>query len=157
MLPRGHRLRSNREFQRVYRVGKSWAHPLAALHVMAQPGERRFGISVSKKVGNAVVRNRVRRRIREIMRAALPELKQDFDAIVVARSASADADFTALSHALSELFRRSRLQREPEQPPDTPYTLPGGGRPGRPSRDRGSQPTKGPAAVGDGATEGRQP
>jgi ribonuclease P protein component len=153
MLPSGHRLRSNREFQRVYRVGKSWAHPLAALHVMAQPGEQRFGISVSKKVGNAVVRNRVRRRIREILRAALPELKQGFDGIIVARSASAAADFAELSHALGELLRRSRLQREPEQPPDTPYTLPGGGRPGRPSRERGARTEQGPAAAGDGATE----
>jgi len=159
MLPRGHRLRSNQEFQRVYRMGKSWAHPLAALHVIAQPGEQRFGISVSKKVGNAVVRNRVRRRIREILRAALPELKQGFDGVIVARSASAAADFAALTHALEELFRRSRLQREPEQSPDTPYTLPGGGRPGRPSRERGPRTVPSSASEGarEGAREGRQP
>lgn len=155
MLPSGHRLRSNREFQRVYRVGKSWAHPLAALHVLEQPGERRFGISVSKKVGNAVVRNRVRRRVREILRAALPELKQGFDAIIVARSAAAEADFAALTSALEELFRRSRLRREPEQSPETPYTLPGGGRPGRPARERGSRPASGTA--GERGQAGRQP
>lgn len=157
MLPSGHRLRSNREFQRVYRVGKSWAHPLAALHAMPQPGEQRFGISVSKKVGNAVVRNRVRRRIREILRAALPELKQGFDGIIVARPASSEAEFTELSQALGELFRRSRLQREPEQPPDTPYTLPGGGRPGRPARDRGPRPQPGGTPAGESGREGRQP
>jgi ribonuclease P protein component len=156
MLPRGHRLRSNQEFQRVYRVGKSWAHPLAALHVLPQPGERRFGISVSKKVGNAVVRNRVRRRIRELLRALLPETKAGFDAIVVARSASAEAEYAALSQALVELFRRAGLRREPEQPPDTPYTLPGGGRPGRPARDRGGRPESG-AAAERRAPKGGQP
>lgn len=157
MLPRGHRLRSNQEFQRVYRFGKSWAHPLAALHVMEQPGEQRVGISVSKKVGNAVVRNRVRRRIREILRAALPELKHGFDVILVARSASAEAEFSALSQALEELFRRSRLRREPEQPPETPYTMPGGGRPGRPSRERTPRLEKGSAAAGEGGRKGKQP
>lgn len=147
MLPRGHRLRSNQEFQRVYRVGKSWAHPLAALHVTVQPGAQRFGISVSKKVGNAVARNRVRRRIREILRALLPETKLGFDAIIVARTASAEAEFAELSLAIAELFRRSGLRREPEQPSDTPYTLPGGGRPGRPSRNRGSRPDPGSAGA----------
>ena len=146
MLPREHRLRSNQEFQRVYRVGRSWAHPLAALHVLPQPGAQRFGISVSKKVGKAVCRNLVRRRVREILRAALPELKCGFDAIVVARSGAADADFAALTEALTELIRRSRLLREPEAALDTPYTLPAGGRSGRPdgARGRGTTP-RGPA------------
>lgn len=136
MLPREHRLRSNQEFQRVYRVGRSWAHPLAALHVAAAPGNQRFGISVSKKVGNAVRRNRVRRRLREIVRAALPDLRVGFDAVVVARAAAADAEFAALSEALSELFRRSRLRREPGEAPGTLYELPAGGRPPRPRPER---------------------
>lgn len=155
MLSREHRLRSNQEFQRVYRFGKSWAHPLAALHVLAQPEGRRFGISVSKKVGNAVVRNRVRRRLREILRAQLPALKRGFDVIVVARSASSDADFAALTQAMEELFRRSRLPREPEQPPETLYTVPGGGRPGRPSREREPRPQKGSPPAGEGTREGK--
>ena len=119
MLPREQRLRSNREFQRVYRVGRSWAHPVAALHVASQPAGQRFGISVSKKVGNAVVRNRVRRRIREILRAQLVNCKQGFDAIVVARSAAAEAEFTSLVQAVADLIRRAGLLREPEQPSDT--------------------------------------
>jgi ribonuclease P protein component len=137
MLPSEHRLRSNQEFQRVYRVGRSWAHPLAALHVLPQDSGQRFGISVSKKVGNAVRRNLVRRRIREALRAALPHLSRGFDVIIVARSGAAEADFQALSTALGELIRRARLLREPEAPPDTPYTLPAGGRPGRPEKPRG--------------------
>ncbi|MGV3719890.1 MAG: ribonuclease P protein component [Actinomycetota bacterium] len=141
MLPREHRLRSNREFQRVYRVGKSWAHPLAALHLAPLSGNRRFGISVSKKVGNAVLRNRVRRRLREVVRAALPDLRTGFDAVIVARAAAADADFEALSQSVAELFRRARLIREPGEPPDTLYQLPAGG---RPPRSRGAQhPTGG--------------
>jgi ribonuclease P protein component len=142
MLPREHRLRSNQEFQRVYRVGRSWAHPLAALHVMPQAEGQRFGISASKKVGKAVLRNLVRRRIREILRAALPELKPGFDAIVVVRTGAAEVDFAALSAALAELIRRARLVREPDAAPDTPYILPAGGRPGRPDGARGRTPAQ---------------
>lgn len=137
MLPREHRLRSNRDFQRVYRIGRSWAHPLAALHLAASPSGRRFGISVSKKVGNAVRRNRVRRRLREVIRAAFPELRTGYDAVIVARAAAAEADFEALTQAIAELFRRAHLIREPGEPPDTLYQLPAGG---RPPRSRGAKP-----------------
>jgi ribonuclease P protein component len=132
MLPREHRLRSNQEFQRVYRVGRSWAHPLAALTLMPAPGNRRFGISVSKKVGKAVQRNRVRRRIREVIRASLPDLRLGFDAVIVARADAAEAEFSVLGEAIAELFRRARLIREPGEPLDSLYLLPAGGRPARP-------------------------
>jgi ribonuclease P protein component len=133
MLPQSQRLRSNQQFQLVYRRGRSWAHPLAALHVARQPCNKRLGISVSKKVGGAVERNRVRRRIREILRAQLPCWKDGFDAIVVARPDAAKASFAELARALQELAQRARLVREPEAPPDTLYTMPAGGRPGRPA------------------------
>ncbi|MFN3648419.1 MAG: ribonuclease P protein component [Armatimonadota bacterium] len=126
MLPRDHRLRSTREFQQVYRGGRSWAHPLAALHVHPRPSGLRMGIAVSKKVGKAVVRNRVRRRLREIVRALLPEWKQGFDAVLVARSAAAEAEFAELEAAVRELARRARLPREPDAAPDALYIMPAG-------------------------------
>lgn len=131
MLPRDLRLRAHSDFQQVYRSGRSWAHPLLVLHVLPRPEGRRIGISTSKKVGKAVQRNRVRRRLREIVRAALPDWKTGFDVVVAARSAAAEADFAALQDALQELARRARLLREPEAPPETLYTLPAGGRPAR--------------------------
>jgi len=99
---------------------------------MPAPGNLRFGISVSKKVGNAVLRNRVRRRLREVLRAALPDLRVGFDAVLVARAAASSAEFEVLSQAVLELFRRARLNREPGEPLDTLYLLPAGGRPPRP-------------------------
>ena len=131
MLPRDLRLRSNSDFQRVYRAGRSWAHPLLALHTLPQPEGRRVGISTSKKVGKAVRRNRVRRRLREIVRAELPEWKTGFDGVLVARAAAAEAEFSDLRAALQELARRARLYREPGDDPDTLYTWPAGGRPAR--------------------------
>lgn len=131
MLPRDLRLRSNEDFQRVYRSGKSWAHPLLALHTLPQPEGRRIGISTSKKLGKAVRRNRVKRRLREIIRAELPQWKTGFDGVLVARAAASEAEFAALREAVQELARRARLYREPEAGPDTLYTWPAGGRPAR--------------------------
>jgi ribonuclease P protein component len=136
MLPAPNRLRLNREFQRVYRHGRSWAHPLLALHVLQRPSGKRAGISVSKKVGKAVQRNGVRRRLREVLRARLPHWKDGFDVILVARAPAAAAEFGALGGAVEELARRARLAREPEAPSDTPFIMPSGGR-ARPERPRG--------------------
>jgi ribonuclease P protein component len=127
MLPRDQRLRLDREFQRVYRRGRSWAHPLLVLHVLPGVAARRLGISVSKKVGGAVVRNRVRRRLREIVRAALPGTRSGFDLTLVGRAASAEASFQELAEAVWSLLQRARLPREPEEPVDARYRLPEAG------------------------------
>jgi ribonuclease P protein component len=126
MLPRHQRLRKDREFQRVRRQGRSWAHPLLALHVLPAPQGQRVGISVSKKVGKAVQRNRVRRRLREIVRGELPAWRNGFDAILVARPAAEPAQFSQLVEVIRELARRARLAREPGEPSDTLYRMPAG-------------------------------
>lgn len=128
MLPRAHRLQRSPDFQRVYRRGRSWALPLLALHALPQPTGRRVGISVSKKLGKAVVRNQVRRRLREIVRAVITEWKDGCDVVLVARTAAASASFAELEAALRELAGRARLPREPNAEPDTLYALPGRGR-----------------------------
>ncbi len=110
---------------------------MVALHVVPAAHGRRVGISVSKKVGNAVIRNRVRRRLREVVRSRIAGWKGGLDAVLVARSASAEASFEDLTVAVAEVTRRARLDREPEAPPDTPFSMPAGGRPPRESgRDR---------------------
>lgn len=131
MLPRDLRLRDNRDFQQVYRHGRSWAHPLLALHVLPRREGKRVGISVSRKVGKAAVRNRVRRRVREILRSRVGCWKSGFDGVFVVRQAAAGAEFSQLAEAVDELSRRARLPREPSDAEDAHYTLPAGGRPAR--------------------------
>ncbi len=67
----------------------------------------RYGFSVSRRVGNAVIRNRIRRRLREIMRVA--PLKPGWDIVLVARPAVADADYAALRRSVMELLSRVQL------------------------------------------------
>src|SRR5688572_20038901 len=116
MLPRPNRLRRRDEFQATYRRGRSWAHPLLALHVLPRQKGVRIGVTVSKKVGGAVVRNRVRRRLREAIRLRLPQWRSGFDLVVVARTAAAEASFDALGVVIDELAKRARLVREPDDP-----------------------------------------
>jgi len=66
----------------------------------------RLGLAVSRKVGHAVVRNRIKRRLREIFRLHLPESHLRYDFVVVARSASADAEFSDLQMSIIKIFPR---------------------------------------------------
>lgn len=121
MLPAEQRLLANRDFRLVYAKGRSYANPIAVLYILrraaqnaeAVPG-RRIGFVVSKKQGGAVVRNRIKRRLREAVRARLAETKQGaYDLVIVGRSAAASADWEALEAALSDLMHRAGVLVRP--------------------------------------------
>ena len=94
------------EYALVYEKGKSWVCDLLVMRAL--PNElvlSRYGISVSKRVGNAVIRNRVKRRLREIMRAV--PLKPGWDIVFIARPAAAGIDYTGLKQAVEDLLTRA--------------------------------------------------
>jgi ribonuclease P protein component len=94
----------------VRRTGRSYAHPLVVL--FAAPGDgdlTRVGISVSKRVGGAVTRNLLKRRIREIMRRQMSTLQPGWDLLFVVRAEAAAASFDELSGAVLRLLVRSRI------------------------------------------------
>jgi ribonuclease P protein component len=114
MLPLAERLRSGRQFQQVFAEGQSFADGgpgLVVLHVLkrTEGAERQCGFTVGKKVGNAVVRNLVKRRLREAYRATLNTLPRGYWCVVVARSKAASADHAALSQALAKALVRAGL------------------------------------------------
>jgi ribonuclease P protein component len=100
-------LRSPRDFSALQAEGRGRGHQLVAVRVRRNGLDRdRFGISTGRKVGSAVVRNRVRRRIREILRAwDHPGVR--WDVLVVARPASATASFGDLRVALLRLLSQT--------------------------------------------------
>lgn len=109
-FPKSHRLLSRDDFGRVYE-----SECFAADDVLVIRGIRnelnftRLGLSVSKKVGNAVVRNRWKRRIREAFRLAYADLPQGID-IVVRPKKGAVCDFDAIHRSLPRLL--ARLERK---------------------------------------------
>ena len=88
------RLTDSPEFERVYRQGTAYRGSLFAVHAFPNElGNPRLGLSVSRKVGSAVTRNAVRRRLKEVFRASTAEIPGNLDLVVSARPAAADATF----------------------------------------------------------------
>ncbi len=119
-----YRLRKNRQFQYVFRKGKSMAcREMVLLYVR---GPRMLvGFSVSKKVGNAVVRNRTKRRMREAFRAMIPHLRPG-QYVIVAREAAASAPYQALDRSLHYLARKQGLWVDADPPAQSsPQPKPG--------------------------------
>ena len=98
------RLTDSPDFERAYRRGTAYRGKLFSVHAFPNElGTPRLGLSVSRRVGNAVTRNTVRRRLREVFHSALPEIPGDLDLVVSARPAAAEAT----ARELSEEFVRS--------------------------------------------------
>lgn len=105
-MNKGTTLKLNKDFKRLYYRGKSEVHPLVVTYGQKNRlGYNRTGITVSKKLGSAVLRNRCKRVIREGYRQLEPELPQGWDFVFVARSRTATAKSTQLSAVLRRQIR----------------------------------------------------
>jgi len=89
----------------------------ARAEVAADGGEppTRIGFSVNRRVGGAVVRNQVKRRLREIARKRLSHVAPGWDIVITARASAAEAEYGALEEDLRETFSRVRLWRTEER------------------------------------------
>ena len=112
MLPREHRLRRGSDFARVRKQGRAWSHPLLVLTAAPNAEQvTRVGFSVSKRVGKSHVRNRVRRLLREAVRAHLSRVSPGFDVVIIAKPALVDQPFAAVEAAVRGQLRQARLLR----------------------------------------------
>ena len=108
MLPRELRLTKKTEFDAVIAAGRWWGSQFLNLRTFPNGLEfYRFGFSVSKAVGNAVVRNRVKRRLRDIVQTA--EVLSGFDVVVSARPGSANVPFKGLKADFLALLERAKM------------------------------------------------
>ena len=94
-------IKRNGDFSRAYRSAKTQAHPLAVTYVRRNRlGQKRLGITTSKKIGGAVERNRAKRIIRAAFAAVEPEVPRGWDIVVVARVKTTKAKSTELAPVL---------------------------------------------------------
>ena len=110
-------LKKNHIFRRLY-ASKGVANSYLVLY--ARPNRsvhNQVGFTVSKKLGHAVVRNRTRRRLREVYRLNEPLFKPGWDIVVVARTRSVDAPFVKLTHAFLSLADKAGLLVKQENVP----------------------------------------
>ena len=97
-------IKKNSDFQKVYRTGRSFANKLLVMYVIKTEREdTRIGISVSKKVGNSVVRHHITRLVRESYRLNKDRVKTGLDIVVVARAAAKESDFKKIESAYLHL------------------------------------------------------
>ena len=105
-------LKKNHEFKRLYNKGKSAVSQFAVVYIRRNgKQENRLGITVSTKVGNAVHRNKVRRRLKEIYRLNEEKLALGYDVVVVARVRSRYAGYRELNSSVVALFKKLGITR----------------------------------------------
>ncbi|OKZ84374.1 ribonuclease P protein component [Jutongia sp.] len=104
------KIRKNIEFLNVYRHGKSYANKYLVMYVLNNKlDENRFGITVSKKVGNSVVRHRITRLIRECIRLQESNILTEYDIVIVARKAAKDKKYQDIESAFLNLCKRQNI------------------------------------------------
>lgn len=105
-----YRLKSSREFAHTYKNGKSVAcKNLVLVYVRTGSDKLKAGFSVSKKIGKSVVRNKVKRRLREALSKHIPRLKQDYYYVFIARKGIAEDDYKAIADSVAYLLKKANL------------------------------------------------
>ncbi|MEE3249324.1 MAG: ribonuclease P protein component [Chloroflexota bacterium] len=114
-MQRRQRLTGSKRFSQIHIGGSSAANRLLVIRYLANGSScSRFGFLVSKRIGNAAVRNKVKRRLREAVR--LNPVKSGWDAIFIVRRGAGSAKYQDLKDAIDNLLQRANLVDEPPQP-----------------------------------------
>ncbi len=110
-LKKEQRIKKNDEFTHVFKKGHSVANRQFVLYSLPKEGQASFrlGLSVSKKVGNAVTRNQVKRYIREVFRLKEEMIHRSADYVVIARKPAATMSFHEVEQSLLHVLRKARV------------------------------------------------
>ncbi|MCP8971212.1 ribonuclease P protein component [Ectobacillus ponti] len=111
-MKKKNRVKKNDEFQAVFQRGKSQANRQFVLYQLDKPEQTHFriGLSVSKKVGNAVVRNRIKRMIRQVFTELKDEIDSGKDFVIIARKPCAEMDYEQIKQSLLHVLQRSGIK-----------------------------------------------
>jgi|SRR5690625_710329 len=112
-MRKAYRVKSEKDFQKVFHEGESKANRQFVVYKLPKEGQKHFrvGISVGKKIGNAVKRNQVKRRIRHALMELSKEhtFEQSLDFIVIARNPVTNMDYTEIKKSLTHVLSLSQI------------------------------------------------
>jgi ribonuclease P protein component len=108
-------LRGRKRFQEIRRQGRRWVHSLIVLGALPNGQDlTRCGFVVSRKVGKAVERNQIRRRLREAVRHRYPQIQPGWDLVWIARPPICRAAFSQIGDAIEVLLQRAGVWQDQE-------------------------------------------
>ncbi len=111
-LPKKCILRDKNQFQEVYRHGRSYANRYMVLYVFPADASRKVGFAAGKKLGNAVIRNRVKRMMRESYRLAQGKMSEEYTLLLIGRKAAVEAKCQEVRSAFCQLCGRAGIWKE---------------------------------------------
>jgi ribonuclease P protein component len=114
-MNKAHRIKKNIEFQFVFNKGKSFANRQFVVYVLKKENQKNFriGLSVSKKIGNAVKRNEIKRYIRQAFHEMYPYIEGEYDYVIIARKPAAEMNFHEVKNSLEHVLKISKaLKRD---------------------------------------------
>ena len=115
MLKRANRLRKRYQFNYVYKAGQHFSGKAVTIYATTSKTKCvKVGFAVTKKIGHAITRNLFRRRLREIVRKQLPNLKQNYNIIVVAREQIVQFDYKFIECEIISLLEKANLYKNEE-------------------------------------------
>lgn len=112
-MDKRNRLRKNEDFKKVYKYGKNYYNRNLVMYVMKNGLEHtRFGFTVTKKIGKSVVRNRVKRRVREIVRLNIENIKDGYDIILIPKKNVVEISHQELENAVFHILKLANVLKD---------------------------------------------
>lgn len=110
-LKKKYRVKKNKEFQEIFKKGKSFANRQFVIYLLKRPEQQHFriGLSVSKKLGNAVTRNQIKRYVRQAFHEMENDLRNDYDYIIIARKPVSEMNFFEIKKSLIHVLKLAKV------------------------------------------------
>ena len=110
------RVKKNKDFQEAFKKGRSFANRQFVVYVLQKEGQTSFriGLSVSKKLGNAVTRNQIKRYIRQAVFEIKESMQQDLDYVIIARKPLVEMDFFEVKKSLTHVLKVGKVFQKEE-------------------------------------------
>ncbi|GGF17320.1 ribonuclease P protein component [Halobacillus andaensis] len=113
-MKKTYRIKKNKEFQQVFHHGQSFANRQLVLYYLKKKDQSHFriGLSVSKKIGHAVMRNQIKRYLRQAFHELEDQIQSEYDLVIIARKPTHQMGFHEIKSSLTHVLHKSRLLKK---------------------------------------------